>query len=398
MAARPQTDIDSFRGTQVRTSEERCPLCDQALPHDLSADELHARLRKKEQDAAKAQERLLRAQFLQEISAKVEETKRQAAADAAKREKEIRAEAKTQTLATAKADIAKAEQAKVKALQEKQVAEEQVKNLKAKQEKETKLQVQKALQGQREALEAEKTTAIQKAKAQEFEKNQRLQKQVEVLKRQLEQKTAEDLGEGAEVDLYEALRENFDSDKISRIKKGQPGADVLHKVCHNGQVCGSIVYDSKNHTAWRNSFVEKLRADQLAAKADHAVLTTSAFPTGARQLHVQDDVIVINPARAIELVRIVREHIIQTYRLRLSGQEKNRKTEALYEFINSDRCRQLLTRYESITEELLEIDVKEVNVHNAVWKKRGQLLRDSQKVHGDYRAEIDRIIEDESLS
>jgi hypothetical protein len=398
MAARPEPDLRSFRGAQSRTSEERCPLCDQALPHDLSADELQARLRKKEQEATKAQEKLLRAQFLQEMNTKVEQTKQQAATDAAKREKTIRAEAKMQALAAAKAEITKAEQARVKALQEKQAAEEQVKNLKVKQERELKLQVQKALQGQREALETEKTTAIQKAKAQEFEKNQKLQKQVEVLKRQLEEKTAENLGEGAEVDLYEALRGNFDGDKISRIKKGQPGADVLHKVCHNGQECGSIVYDSKNHTAWRNSFVEKLKVDQLAAKADHAVLTTSAFPAGARQLLMQDDIIVVNPARAIELVRIVREHIIQTYRLRLSGQEKNRKTEALYEFINSDRCRQLLTRYESISEELLEIDVKEVNSHNAVWKKRGQLLRDSQKVHGDYRAEIDRIIEDESLS
>jgi hypothetical protein len=398
MAARPEPDIRAFRGAQSRMSEERCPLCDQALPHDLSADELLARLRKKEQDATKAQEKVLRAQFQQEMSTKVEQTKQQAAADAAKREKAIRADAKTQALAAAKADITKAEQARVKALQDKLAAEEQVKTLRVKQEKELKLQVQKALQGQREALENEKTTAIQKAKAQEFEKNQKLQKQVEVLKRQLEQKTADDLGEGAEVDLYEALRENFDGDKISRIKKGQPGADVLHRVFHNGQECGSIVYDSKNHTAWRNSFIEKLKADQLAAKANHAVLTTSAFPTDARQLLVQDDVIVINPARAVELVRIVREHIIQTYRLRLSGQEKNKKTEALYEFINSDRCRQLLTRYESISEELLEIEVKEVNAHNAVWKKRGQLLRDSQKVHGDYRAAIDRIIEDESLS
>jgi hypothetical protein len=398
MAARPEPDIRAFRGAQSRMSEERCPLCDQALPHDLSADELLARLRKKEQDATKAQEKVLRAQFQQEMSTKIEQTKQQAAADAAKREKAIRAEAKTQALAAAKADITKAEQARVKALQDKLAAEEQVKTLKVTQEKELKLQVQKALHGQREALENEKTTAIQKAKAQEFEKNQKLQKQVDVLKRQLEQKTADDLGEGAEVDLYEALRGNFDGDKISRIKKGQPGADVLHRVCHNGQECGSIVYDSKNHTAWRNSFVEKLKADQLAAKADHSVLTTSAFPTGAGQLLVQDDVIIINPARAVELVRIVREHIIQTYRLRLSGQEKNKKTEALYEFINSDRCRQLLTRYESIAEELLEIEVKEVNAHNVVWKKRGQLLRDSQKVHGDYRAAIDRIIEDESLS
>lgn len=398
MAIQPETDIVSFARSQVRAKDDRCPLCNQVLPHDLSADELQARLRKKEQDAARAQEQRLRAQFTQEMNEKVAQTKQYAAAEAAKREKIIRAEAERQARAALKGDITKAEQARLKALQDKQAAEEQIKQLKARQEKELKQRVQKALQEQRGALETEKTRAVQKAKAQEFEKNQKLEKQVDMLKRQLEQKTATDLGEGAEVDLYEALRENFDGDKITRMKKGQRGADVLHEVRHKGEVCGSIVYDSKNHTTWRKTFIKKLKVDQLASKADHAVLTTSAFPTGARQLHVQDGIIVINPARSVELVRIVREHIIQAHKLRLSGKEKNKKTEALYEFINSDRCRQLLARYESITEELLEIEVKEVNAHQSVWKKRGQLLRDAQKVHGDYRSEIDRIVEDGSLS
>lgn len=398
MAIQPETDVASFPRSQIRAKDDRCPLCNQVLPRDLSTDELQARLHKKEQDAAKLQEQRLRAQFVQEMNEHVARIKQEAAAEAMKREKIIRAEAEKQARAALKGDITRTEQAKLKALQDKQAVEKQLKQLKAEQEKKLKQQVQKALQEQREALETEKTRAIQKAKAQEFEKNQKLEKQVDTLKRQLEHKTAMDLGEGAEIDLYEALRENFDGDKITRIKKGQPGADVLHEVRHKGEVCGSIVYDSKNHTTWRKTFVKKLKVDQLASKADHAVLTTSVFPTGARQLHVQDGVIVINPARAVELVRIVREHIIQTYKLRLSGKEKNKKTEALYEFINSDRCRQLLARYESITEELLEIEVKEVSTHESVWKKRGQLLRDAQKVHGDYRSEIDRIIEGGSLS
>lgn len=182
------------------------------------------------------------------------------------------------------------------------------------------------------------------------------------------------------------------------MKRGQPGADILHEVRNNGQVCGLIVYDSKNHAGWRESFVSKLKTDQIAANADHAVLTTSAFPAGASQIHVKDDVILLNPARAVEVVRIIREHIIQTHRLRLSGKEKSRKTEALYRFINSDRCHQLLGRYEKISDELLEIDVKEVKAHNLVWKKRGQLLREAQKLHSDYRAEIDRIIEGEDVA
>jgi hypothetical protein len=320
---------------------------------------------------------------------KIEAVKKQAAADAAARETVIRAEEKSLAEVGLQAEIAKAKEEKAKAVQEKDSAVEAANKLKAEQEERTK----QGLQQQREALEKEKLTAVHQIQAQEFEKTQKLQKQLEVLKRQLEEKTAGELGEGAEIDLYEALRESFEGDRITRIRKGQPGADIRHEVVHNRQVCGSILYDSKNHAAWRGSFVDKLKADQLADEADHAVLTTSSFPSGARQLCVQDGVLVCNPARVVELVRIIRDHIIESYRLRLSAQERDTKTEALYKFINSDRCQQLMNRYESIAEDLLSLDVIEVKAHQATWKKRGQLIRDSQKVHGDFRAEIDRIVD-----
>lgn len=392
------SDVAQFPSPKVRGEQERCPLCDQPLPHHLTANDLRARLHKKEEEATKAHEQRLRAQLAQEMNQKVMQAKKDAAVEAAKRERVIRSEAEKQIRSALKDELSKAEQATLKAVQDKAAAETQLKRFKATQEKERKQQIQKALREQREALETDKTKAVQKVKAQEFEKNQRLEKQIDTLRRQVEQKTSADLGEGAEVDLYEALRENFGDDKITRIKKGQPGADILHEVRHKGEVCGSIIYDSKNHTIWRKTFVKKLKVDQLAARSDHAVLTTSVFPTGIRQLCVDDDVIVVNPARAVELVRILRDHIIQNHKLRLSSTERSKKTEAIYEFINSDRCRQLLTRSESITQDLLDIDVKETAAHQSVWKKRGQLLRDSQKVQGDFRSEIDRIIEDRSLS
>ena len=54
-----------------------------------------------------------------------------------------------------------------------------------------------------------------------------------------------------------------------------------------------------------------------------------------------------------------------------------------------------MARYEKITDDLLDIDASEKTAHDRVWKKRGQLLRDAQKVHSDYRAEIDQIIDGE---
>ena len=57
--------------------------------------------------------------------------------------------------------------------------------------------------------------------------------------------------------MYDALREAFQGDNITRIKKGEPGADIRHEVMHKGEVCGTILYDSKNRQLWQNAHAQK---------------------------------------------------------------------------------------------------------------------------------------------
>ena len=135
---------------------------------------------------------------------------------------------------------------------------------------------------------------------------------------------------------------------------------------------------------------------RLRPRRKHAVLTTSAFPEKTRQLVVRDGVVVINPARTVELVRILREHLIQTHRLRLSADERTSKTSALYEFITSERYHVLVAKQDSVMDEIENLDVKEKKQHDAIWKSRGKLIKDAQKLNSDVSAEIDRIIEDGS--
>jgi hypothetical protein len=270
----------------------------------------------------------------------------------------------------------------------KAAADEQVK---AEQER-LRLHHLEELQKQREALEKDKEGSVNQEKANAFAARQKLESKIEELKRQVQGQTAAELGEGAEVDLFEALRGDFQEDRIKRIDKGEAGADIWHDVMYQGECCGRIVYDSKNRKAWRNEYVEKLRCDQLAAAADHALLTTSAFPAGQQQVCVQDGVIIANPARARALVEILRDHIIQAHRLRLSGQDRESKTGQLYDFINSDRCEQLLRRTEDVAAQLLEVDVKEQQAHERVWQRRGTLIRNAEKANREFRFELDRIL------
>ena len=135
-------------------------------------------------------------------------------------------------------------------------------------------EVQEGLQRQKEDLQREKDAAVLAEKS----KVLKLQSDLADVQRKLEGKSANELGEGSEIDLFEPLKAAFEGDRIQRVAKGVNGADVIHEVIHNGQVCGKIVYDAKNRDAWQNGFATKLRADKLAHGADHAILSSNKFP------------------------------------------------------------------------------------------------------------------------
>lgn len=301
-------------------------------------------------------------------------------------------QAKVDAVAQARAEASEAAQAQLaEAIAAKQAADERV-NAAQQEVAAVKAAQDALLKEQREALEADKATALSAARSQAFTENQKLLDKVGELQRSLDKKTAEELGEGAEIDLFETLKAEFESDRFQRVKKGQPGADIIQTVVHNGQVCGKIIYDSKNHNAWRNDFVTKLRADQMAEGAEHAILTVLKFPQGARQLHFQDGVLVANPARVAAVVEVLRRHMIQTHTLRMSGQQRMEKTAALYDFITSDQCAGMFERLDTHTQKLLDIQVAERTAHEKVWKEQGLAIRGAQKVQAEMQNQIDAII------
>ncbi len=245
---------------------------------------------------------------------------------------------------------------------------------------------------QREAHEQDKAAAINAEKSAAFEESLKWKTKAEDLARALEKKNSEDLGEGAEIDLYDSLRCEFTDDRIERIAKGTAGADISQIVIYNGKECGGLIFDSKNHNAWRNDFVDKLAIDKLAARADVAILCTRKFPEGKRHLHVQDGIIVVDPARAVTVVEIVRQHLIQMHSLRLSKEERAQKTAALYHFITSQPCTDLLDRIDNNADDLLDLQAKEQRAHELTWRKQGELIRSVQKARADLCNHIETII------
>ena len=336
---------------------------------------------------------------IEELREENEQALKKAATETANVAKTARAagrkEAETalrEELAVAQKATAEAEQsatqkvAEANAKQERALA--QVQTMKAEQEK----QVEQRVREVREVLQRDKTEALADAKAASDAETRKLTAKLATLQRQLEKRRADELGEGAEVKLFDALKEEFPNDRIQRVQKGLSGADILHTVINNGQDCGTIVYDSKNRSAWRNDYVAKLIRDQTAAKADHAILSTLKFPAGASQLEVRDGVVIVNPARAVAIAGIIRKQMMQMHTLRLSKAERMKKMAALYDFIISERCVHLLGRIETDSDKLLDMQVAEVKAHESHWKKQGLLLRSIQKVKTELDIEINSII------
>jgi hypothetical protein len=381
-------------GAQGKPAPDRCPWCGQAVTHELF-ERITAQIAAKERERAAQVERGLREKLATEraaieagAKALVAKTQKDAevalakmSKEAAEREAHVRAEATKSSEAAAAARIAAAENARKAAL-------EQLASTKAGAE----AMVADRLRAQRETLDRARVEAVNGEKAKAFADRQKLDEKLAALQRQLQAKTADELGEGAEIDLFEALRAEFRDDRFARVKKGTAGADIIHEIVHNGRVAGVIVYDSKNRDAWRNDYATKLRNDQLAAKADHAILASRVFPSRAHQIHLQDGVIVANPARVIDLVQLLRRHVLSIEGLRLAGQKRAEKAQQLYEFITSDRCVQMFEEIDTLTDDLLALDVKEVKAHESTWRHRGQLLKSVQRVRGSLVNEIEQVV------
>jgi hypothetical protein len=391
--------------SQPATMEDTCPWCGQPIAHEKFI-EIKARIRANERARTRDLERRLRdeqdailAQVQAAAELQIKKANRLFEAQAAEARRKADAAIKAankqvQSLVRAARDeerkksraavaAASAETARLRAEADQRLAEQRTHDddvLKAR------------LREQRDALDKATVEAINAEKAKAFTDRQKLEARLAQLQRQVAHNTAAELGEGAELNLYEQLRDEFPGDTIVSVKRGQPGADLVHTVIENGRECGHIVYDSKGRAAWRNSYVSRLLDDKIAAKADHAVLVTRVFPAGQAQLYVQDGVIVANPARVLALAQMIRKHVVQQATLRLSDEARAENTMRLYDFITSDRCSVLLEQIGTVSDKLLDLDVKEHRAHTATWKQRGQLIREIQQARGTLVTEIDLVL------
>src|SRR5215475_564309 len=237
--------------------------------------------------------------------------------------------------------------------------------------------------------------ALLKVKAEANRENERLQRRTKELQRALEKKTAHELGDGPERDLETELRAAFGDDAFQRVPRGELGADILHDVRYKGATCGRIIYDSKNHKAWRTDFVTKLRSDKARHEAAAGVLVTAVFPAGARYFCVDGDVCIVHPDAVVHLAGILRRSLIALHRQGLSLQARSGKMAALYKYLASGDFADQIKTAEGLVADLRTLDARERDAHDKVWKERERLVSRTKAAIDEIDTQITGIMERE---
>ena len=218
--------------------------------------------------------------------------------------------------------------------------------------RELELTVEKRVQDSlTDVREKAKREAEEGLKLKVLEKDQTIasmQQKIEELKQKAEQGSQQLQGEVQELELENLLRAKFPFDTIEPVPKGEFGGDALQRVTsQGGQVCGTILWESKRTKHWSDGWLTKLREDQRTAKVEISVLVSQVLPKGVETFDVLDGVWVTSPRAALPVATMLRHTLLQVNTARQVSEGQQTKTEMVYQYLTGPRFRH---RVEAIVE------------------------------------------------
>jgi len=196
------------------------------------------------------------------------------------------------------------------------------------------------------------------------------------LARKLEQGSQQTQGEVLELELEELLRNEFPHDEITPVPKGVTGTDIIQKVFdRSGRLCGQIAWEFKKTKAWSESWIQKLKDDQRAIKADLAVIVSATLPNDIKGFAFRDGVWICDIKLSIALATALRINLESLAREKAMSVGKNEKMEILYSYLTGVEFKQ---RVEAIVEAFTSMDEglrKERIAYEKIWAEREKQIK-----------------------
>lgn len=166
-----------------------------------------------------------------------------------------------------------------------------------------------------------------------------LKKQLEEAHRRAEQGSQQSQGEAFELELEDLLGRRFPEDRVEPVPKGVHGGDVLHRVYSGGIECGTILWESKQTKSYQASWLAKLRRDQRAAKADVAVLATTAMPDDCSTFALRDEVWVTSRTCIEPVATVLRSGVMRAALVARANEGRTEKMHLLYSYLTGPEFR-----------------------------------------------------------
>jgi len=197
----------------------------------------------------------------------------------------------------------------------------------------------------------------------------------EEMKRKAEQGSMQLQGEVQELAIEEILRKNFPIDEISEVAKGIKGADVIHVVKNKfGNISGKILYESKRTKAFTNEWINKLKTDAIATKADICVIVTEALPEGIERIGYKEGVWICTFFDLKGLVLVLRDSLIKINDAFSSQTNKGDKMQMLYDYLTSNEFNMQISAILEGFTELQNSYTQEKRAMERIWKQREKQL------------------------
>jgi len=226
-----------------------------------------------------------------------------------------------------------------------------------------------------------------------------MQKQIEDLKRRAEQGSQQLQGEVQELELETLLRARFPHDTIDPVPKGEFGGDTLQRVTNSlGQLCGTILWESKRTKNWSNGWLAKLRDDQRAAKVEIAVILSQVLPEGVETFGFVEGVWVAKPQTAIPVAVMLRYALIEIATARQASEGQQTKMELVYQYLTGPRFKQRVQGIVEAFSAMKEDLDKEKKAITKQWAKREEqidrVMQSTVGMYGDLQGIAGKTIQE----
>ena len=220
---------------------------------------------------------------------------------------------------------------------------------------------------------------IEEHRLKDAEKDKRLSdalRQVDDLKRKMEQGSQQAQGEVLELELETILKREFPFDEIEPVSKGVRGGDVIQTVkTQSGRICGKILWETKRTKTWSESWIQKLKDDQRECKATLSVLVSEALPSGFHHFRQMDGGVWVSDVPSVlSLAIALRVVLIQVASAREAEMGKKEKMELVYGYLTGpefkNRVSAIIEAFRTMHEDL----ETEKRAMQRIWEKRAKQI------------------------